>query len=138
MKTALRVRVTRDGDRPEAGVVYLPGRADHLVLTAHGTLGYRSEPVDNPYRPSVDVFFESVARHWRAPVAGVVLSGMGADGARGLKLLRERGHPTIAQDRASSAVFGMPKAAIECGAAAQVLPVGAIGAALRRLLPNFP
>lgn len=133
-QTKLRVRVTRDGDRPEAGTVFLPGRADHLVLTAHGTLVYRAEPVDNPFRPSVDTFFESVARHWRHSVAGVVLTGMGVDGARGLKLLRERGHPTIAQDRESSAVFGMPKAAIDCGAAAQVLPLGAIGTALRRLL----
>ena len=135
MKTPLRVRVMRDGDRPEPGVVYLPGRADHLVLTAHGTMAYRAEPVDDPYRPSVDVFFESAARHWRNPIAAVVLTGMGNDGARGMKLLRERGHPTIAQDRESCAVFGMPKAAIESGAAARVLPLSAIGLALVKLLP---
>lgn len=130
----LPVRLARSDDVPEAGVVLLPGRDDHLVLTPAGRLTYTPEPVNYPYRPSVDAFFESVARHWRARAAGVILTGMGRDGARGLKLMRTGGYPTIAQDRASSAVYGMPKAAAEAGAAAQILPLGAIGGALRQLL----
>jgi two-component system response regulator WspF len=104
------------------------------VLTASGRLAYTPEPLDNPYRPSVDAFFESVVQHWRARATGVILTGMGRDGARGLKRMRERGFPTFAQDRATSAVYGMPKAAAEAGAAGQILPLDDIGRALRQLL----
>lgn len=131
---SLPVRIARRDDTPEPGVVLFPGHDDHLVLTAAGRLAYTAEPVNNPYRPSVDAFFESVARHWRARAAGVVLTGMGRDGANGLKLMRASGHLTIAQNRTSSAVYGMPKAAAEAGAAAQILPLEDIGPALRQLL----
>jgi two-component system response regulator WspF len=131
---ALPVRIAREGDAPAPGVVLLPGRADHLVLNGRGTLSYRREPADYVYRPSVDEFLLSVVAHWRAPGAGVILSGMGRDGARGLKAMREARFPTFAQDRASCAVYGMPKAAAEEGAAASILPVGEIQRALRQLL----
>lgn len=130
----LPVRITRHDDAPETGVVLLPGRDDHLVLTPTGRLVYTREPISYPYRPSVDAFFESVARHWRARAAGVILTGMGRDGARGLKLMRSGGFPTMAQDRATSAVYGMPKAAAEAGGAGQILPLSAIAGALRQLL----
>ena len=81
------------------------------VLAPEGRLVYRREPTDQVYRPSIDVFFESVATYWRGDAIGVLLTGMGRDGARGLKLMRERGFHTIAQDQATSAVYGMPKAA---------------------------
>ena len=81
----------------------------------------------------MDVFFESVVNHWKANAVGVILTGMGRDGARGLKLMRDRGFPTIAQDRESSAVYGMPKAAAELGAAAKILPLTKIGSALMQL-----
>lgn len=131
---AMPVRIARADDVPEPGVVLMPGHDDHLVLTASGRLAYTPEPLDNPYRPSVDAFFESVVQHWRARATGVVLTGMGRDGARGLKRMRERGFPTFAQDRATSAVYGMPKAAAEAGAAGQILPLDDIGRALRQLL----
>jgi two-component system response regulator WspF len=130
----LPVKITRHDDVPEAGVVLMPGRDDHLVLTPAGRLAYTPEPRSNPYRPSVDAFFASVAACWRGRAAGVVLTGMGRDGAQGLKKMRAAGFPTIAQDRATSAVYGMPKAAAEAGAAAQILPLHAIGGALRQLL----
>lgn len=131
---ALPVRIAREGDPPSPGVVLLPGHDDHLVLTGRGTLAYRREPADYVYRPSVDEFFQSVVAHWRAPGAGVILSGMGRDGARGLKAMREARFPTFAQDRASCAVYGMPKAAAEEGAAESILPVAEIQRALRQLL----
>jgi chemotaxis response regulator CheB len=130
----LEVRLAREGDSPQNGVVLLPGREDHLVLTAAGRLAYAREPIEKPYRPSVDVFFDSVAEHWRERAAGVILTGMGRDGASGLKRMRDSGFTTIAQDRATSAVYGMPKAAAEIGAAGQVLPLSSIGGALRKLL----
>ena len=131
---ALPVRLAGERDPLGPGVVLLSGRADHLLVVPGGRVTYSAEPVENVYRPSVDVFFESVARHWRQRAAGVILTGMGRDGARGLKQMRERGFATIAQDRASSAVYGMPKAAAESGAAARVLPLAVIGDALINLL----
>jgi two-component system response regulator WspF len=74
----------------------------------------------------VDVFFQSVTRHWAGEAVGVLLTGMGRDGAVGLKALRNQGRYTIAQDRASSAVYGMPKAAATLAAAVDILPLDRI------------
>jgi two-component system response regulator WspF len=122
-QSRLPVRVAREGDSVAAGTVLLAGTGDHLCLKSAERLGYVAAPRDYMYRPSVDVFFESVNRRWPGPVIGVLLTGMGRDGAAGLKSLREKGHLTLAQDRASSAVYGMPKAAVDIGAAVEVLPL---------------
>ncbi|NOX81039.1 MAG: chemotaxis response regulator protein-glutamate methylesterase [Deltaproteobacteria bacterium] len=127
-QVALQVRVLSKGDRPRPGVVLIPSTPHHLVMNRNNTLGYSVEPTDNYYHPSVDVFFKSVARYWQGSCIGVILTGMGRDGAEGLLALRRQGNYSIAQDRESSVVFGMPKAAIEVGAAQDVLPVEAIGA----------
>jgi two-component system response regulator WspF len=97
-----------------------------LALRAEDRLGYTPEPRDFAYRPSVDVFFDSVGRLWAGQAIGVLLTGMGADGAQGLKTLRANGHYTIAQDEASSAVYGMPKAAAAVNAAVDILPLKSI------------
>jgi two-component system chemotaxis response regulator CheB len=133
-QTTLKVRVAKENDRPEPGTVLLAGTGNHLVITESGRLGYTAEPVDCPYTPSIDVFLKSVGEHWRGEVTAVLLTGMGRDGAEGLRLLRSRGHHTIAQDRESSAVYGMPKAAVELGAAAEVLPLDQIAPRLTKLL----
>jgi chemotaxis response regulator CheB len=127
----LPVRVTAEGDRPAAGTVWLAGTSDHLVLKSPHAFGYTQEPRESVYRPSVDVFFASVARWWRGPAVGVLLTGMGRDGAAGLKTLRDQGRHTIAQDQSTSAIYGMPKAAADIGAAVEVLPMDVIG---RRLV----
>ncbi|QJP17305.1 chemotaxis response regulator protein-glutamate methylesterase [Starkeya sp. ORNL1] len=124
--TALPVRPAQDGDRPEVGVVLVAATSNHLVFKSATELGYTSEPRDYPYRPSVDVFFESAARRWGGELFGVLLTGMGRDGARGLKTLRDAHHLTIAQDQATSAVYGMPKAAAAIGAAVDILPLNSI------------
>ena len=131
---SLPVRLVQDGDTPEAGVVLLPAHDDHLVLTPRGTLVYRREPVDYVYRPSVDEFFDSVVAHWTGRGAGVILTGMGRDGARGLKAMRTARFPTFAQDRSSCAVYGMPRAAAESGAAGAVLALPELGRALQQLI----
>src|SRR5204863_9248107 len=100
---------------------------DHLVLKAADRLGYTAQPKDYIYRPSVDAFFESVNLRWPGSAVGVLLTGMGQDGALGLKALRTKGHYTIAQDQASSAVYGMPKAAAKLDAAVDILPIARIG-----------
>ena len=94
---------------------------DRIRLLRNGSLVYTAEPRSFVYRPSIDVFFESVANYWRGDAVGVLLTGMGRDGAQGLKQMRERGFLTIAQDQASCAVYGMPKAAAAINAAVQIL-----------------
>lgn len=128
--SALPVRVAREGDRPTAGVALLASTSDHLMLTSAHRLGYTVEPTDYVYRPSVDVFFHSVCRLWPGDVVGVLLTGMGRDGALGLKALRDRGHHTIAQDEITSAVYGMPKEAAMLGAAVDILPADRIASKL--------
>jgi two-component system response regulator WspF len=127
LNSKLPVRVAREGERPEAGVVLLAGTNDHLTLKASDRLGYTPKPADYAYRPSVDVFFQSACRFWPGTVVGVLLTGMGRDGALGLKALRNKGHYTIAQDQATSAVYGMPKAAAALDAAVDILALEQIG-----------
>jgi two-component system response regulator WspF len=132
------VRLADEDDRPVPGTALLAGTDHHLVFKSGNRLGYTADPVESVYRPSVDVFFESVVRHWRDMAVGVLLTGMGADGALGLKAMRDKGHHTIAQDKASSAVFGMPKAAAAIGAAVEVLPLDRIAPRLLTLLQRDP
>jgi len=122
-RTGHAVRVAEGGERPQAGTVLVAGTNDHIVLLKDRTLEYREEPRDVFFRPSVDVFFESVADHWPQPGTAVLLTGMSRDGARGMSKLRGCGWHTIAQDEATSVVWSMPKAAIDLGAAAEVLAV---------------
>ena len=121
--SALPVRLAREGERPQPGTVLLAGTNHHMRLLKNGTLAYTAEPVNEIYRPSIDVFFESVAQYWTGDAVGVLLTGMGRDGAQGLKLMREQGYLTIAQDQESCAVYGMPKAAAAIGAAVEIRPL---------------
>ncbi len=134
-QTAMTVRLARPGDRPAPGTVLVAGAGNHFVFTSPGRVGYSTKAFDSPYTPSIDACFLSAGIHWRGGVVGVLLTGMGRDGAAGLKALRNAGHHTIVQDRATSAVFGMPKAAVELDAAAEILPVERIGPRLLFLLP---
>jgi chemotaxis response regulator CheB len=99
----------------------LAGTEEHLIMAAGGSLRYTPLPRELPYRPSVDVLFRSLVQHWKTPGVATLLTGMGRDGAQGLKQLRQAGWLTIAQDEASSVVYGMPKAAAQLDAAARVL-----------------
>ncbi len=125
-QVALPVRLALHGERPTPGTVLLAGTDDHLVLHNDGTLRYTREPAASLYRPSIDVFFNSLARQGGTPAIGVLLTGMGRDGALGLQAMRRNGMLTIAQDRATSAVYGMPKAAAELNAAMEILPLDGI------------
>ncbi|PTY02632.1 hypothetical protein DB346_08785 [Verrucomicrobia bacterium LW23] len=119
----MQVKIACETSVMRPGIVWVAGSDDHLVMTSPSTLGYTPEPRSSPYRPSVDAFMNSAARYWKGEILGIILTGMGRDGAVGLKGLRGLGYPTIAQDRSSSAVYGMPKAAADMGAAAEVLPL---------------
>jgi two-component system, chemotaxis family, response regulator WspF len=126
-QTGRAVKIAEAGMRPTAGEILIAKTNDHLVLGCGRVLKYVVEPREMVYRPSVDVFFKSVAEHWPEPGVAVVLTGMGRDGASGLMTLKKAGWHTIAQDRATSVVWGMPRAAAELGAARQVLPLSEIG-----------
>jgi two-component system response regulator WspF len=136
--STLTVRIACEGDHLKPGVVLLASTNDHMVLKTLTRVGYTPEPRERVYRPSIDVFFESVSAHWPGEVIGVLLTGMGDDGARGLKTLRAHGHYTIAQDEASSALYGMPKAAAELCAAVEILPLERIASRLCQMFRREP
>jgi len=127
---ALPVRLADGSDALQPGTVLLARGDQHLRLTPAGRLLSSPEPHDHLYRPSIDIFFQSVAQHWKSETLAVLLTGMGSDGAVGLKTLHDRGAYTIAQDERTSAVYGMPKAAADLGAARAILPIEAIAPAL--------
>lgn len=130
----LPVRLARNGDRPQAGQVLMAGTNDHLMMRTNQTLRYIHEPTNSPHRPSVDVFFQSVARHWPQPGIGLLLTGMGKDGACGMSLLKSAQWHTVAESAESCVVFGMPKVAIEQGAAAQILPLSQMASHLTKMI----
>ncbi len=129
----MKVREAISGENVERGQVYIAPGDRHLLLrrneTRYRLLLKRSEPVNNQ-RPSVDVLFRSVAEIAGPHGIGVLLTGLGDDGALGLQAICRAGGRTIAQDEKSSAVFGMPRQAIELGAAQRVLPLEEIARAL--------
>jgi two-component system response regulator WspF len=122
------------GDAPGAGRVYVAGSDDHLALGRDRRFAYTAEPKGYPYRPSVGVFFASLAANWPGHGVAVLLTGMGSDGARELAELKALGWHTVAQDRSTSVIYGMPKAAAELNAASEVLPLPQIGPAVRARL----
>jgi chemotaxis response regulator CheB len=134
LQSSLPLRLAVEGDRPAAGTVLLAGSDDHLVFDGTERLAYTSEPKHLFYRPSIDVFLQSASRMWHGDIIGVLLTGMGRDGADGLKALRDRGHHTIAQDQASCVVYGMPKAAATIGAAVEILSLERIPSRLTDLV----
>ena len=133
-QTPLSVELACEGSRLEVGKVLIAGTNDHLSLQPNFNLSYTKNPIDYPYRPSVDVFFKSVAHYWHRQGTAVLLTGMGRDGAEGLNLLRAKGWHTIAQNQASCVVYGMPKAAVEIGAVVEILPLDAIASTLIKQL----
>lgn len=114
------------------GVVLMAPADRHLVVRG-GRLWLNDEPERHGCRPAVDTLFESVAREVGGRALGVLLTGMGRDGAAGMLAIRRAGGMTLAQDQATSVVFGMPREAIECGGATRVLPLPELGPALVEL-----
>ncbi|MFM2062016.1 MAG: hypothetical protein RLZZ507_1686 [Cyanobacteriota bacterium] len=134
---SLPVHLAKSGYLPQPGKVLVAGTNHHLVMRADQTLDYQEEPLNSFYHPSVDVFFQAVAKYWQGNGVGMLLTGMGRDGAQGLKLLRDIGWHTIAQDSKTCVVYGMPKAAVELDAVVQILPVEAIATACTKSLTRW-
>ncbi len=129
-QSPLNVRMAEEGDVPALGEVLVARGGEHLYMGRTKSMTYSAAPEEAAYCPSVDVFFNSVADHWSGELVGVLLTGMGRDGAKGLLRLKNSGARTIAQDEASCAVYGMPKAAAQLNAADQILSIDDIGSAL--------
>jgi two-component system response regulator WspF len=128
----LSVVVAKHDDQVKPGNVYLAGSDQHLVINKFGVLQYQNEPKDYIHKPSVTVLFESVAEQWNGQAIGVLLTGMGKDGAAGLLEMRERGFYTIAQDEESCAVYGMPKYAVQLNAVEIILPLNKIASTISK------
>jgi len=127
------VRLACDGERPQPSTVYLSPSEASLVLGAGGRLQLIARQRGQLYSPTCDLLLASVAKVCGSAGIGVILTGMGSDGAAGLSQLRQAGGATVAQDEATSVIFGMNRVAIDSGAASLVLPLEDIGQALCRL-----
>jgi two-component system chemotaxis response regulator CheB len=130
---ALKVVIAQNGQKPAPGHIYFPPEDAHLELDAGGALVASRGPQFHGFRPSVTVLFESVARVCGPRALGVLLTGMGDDGAAGLKAMRDAGGVTIAQDEKTSTVYGMPREAARIGAAVHILPLPEIAPALKKI-----
>jgi two-component system, chemotaxis family, protein-glutamate methylesterase/glutaminase len=132
----IRVAEARGGEQLMLGHAYVARGNHHLRVKRSGAKYFcevtQEEPV-NRHRPSVHVLFESTAQAAGHNAIGVILTGMGDDGALGLKLMREAGSPTLAQDKATSVVWGMPGEAVKCGGAQEVLPLDRIAGRILEL-----
>ena len=130
---ALEVKEAEDGDSVVPGKVLIAPGNQHLLLRRSGAV-YQAQVTDGPHvnrhRPSVDVLFKSVAQHAGKNAVGLIMTGMGADGALGLKQMRDAGARTIAQDEATCVVYGMPKEAAKLGAAETICGLPDIAEAL--------
>jgi two-component system response regulator WspF len=133
-ETGHAVRVAPSPCQLEPGVVWIAGGTEHLVIECGGRLGSRGHRPEDLHHPGVDALFRSAAASGVKPGVATLLTGMGRDGAEGLLALRRAGWHTIAQDRASSIVWGMPGTAVRLQAAERVLPLSQIGAAMAGFL----
>ncbi len=138
---AMEVKEARDGDRVLPGRVLIAPGGRHMQLARSGAqyvVVVRDGPLVNRHKPSVDVLFKSVAQSAGRNAVGVILTGMGDDGARGLLDMRQAGATTAAQDEATSVVFGMPREALRMGAASQALPLHGVAQWLAQAASEAP
>ncbi|MEW5739723.1 MAG: chemotaxis protein CheB [Myxococcota bacterium] len=131
-ETGLRVHEAVDGQPLAKGEVFIAPAHVHMLVTPGGTLKLDDGPAVGGFKPACDVLLKSAAHAFGPRAIGVVLTGMGKDGAKGLKEIRARGGHTVAQDEESCVVFGMPKEALAAGAVEKVMPLDQIAAQLAR------
>ena len=121
------VKEAEEGDKIQPGVVLIAPHDSHMMVVSGGRIRLNKALPIKGHRPSANVLFSSMAKVYNKNGIGVILTGMGEDGATGLVEMRKSGSTTIVQDEDSSVIFGMPKAAIEMGAAEEILPIDEIG-----------
>jgi two-component system chemotaxis response regulator CheB len=133
-ETPLQVRNAIEGEVPLPGTIYLSTDDHHLGLTREGRLHLDDSPARFSLRPSADVTFKNMAEVWPGQTLAVILTGMGRDGTEGMQYLKQAGGYNIAQDEASSVIFGMPKSAIEKGVVDKVLSLSEIAPYLKAIV----
>jgi two-component system chemotaxis response regulator CheB len=131
----LKVAIAKTGDSPRAGTIYFPPERNHLQLDVQGRFYCVDGPNVDGHCPSATVLFQSVAKYYRSSAVGILLSGMGKDGAAGLLELKQKGSFTIAQNEETSVVFGMPQEAIKLGAVKLILGLPDIGPKILEIIP---
>jgi two-component system chemotaxis response regulator CheB len=134
--TDMPVKIGQSTELLQPGHVYLAPDDLHLAVFARGYIANRPVHSADRYTPSADILFETVAAAYGSQAIGLILTGMGDDGARGLRTLRAAGARTLAQDAASCVVYGMPRAAVEAGAAERVVQLADLAAVLRTMMPS--
>lgn len=133
-QTKLKVEIARHGQAPQAGVAYVAPGDRHLTLDAQGLMRISAEAPIASQRPAATLLFQSLAKNVGAKAGGVILTGMGEDGARGLLEMKNAGAYTIAEDASTAVVHGMPGVAAKIGAARAILPLDQIGPRLLSLV----
>ncbi|NKE67515.1 chemotaxis response regulator protein-glutamate methylesterase [Ramlibacter sp. RBP-2] len=136
MLCRIEVREARDGDRVRPGRALIAPGGRHMTLVRSGAqyvVAVKDGPLVHHHRPSVDVLFRSVAQTAGQNALGIIMTGMGADGARGLQAMHQAGARAVAQDEATCVVFGMPREAIKLGAVDAVLPLQELPREIMRL-----
>jgi two-component system, chemotaxis family, protein-glutamate methylesterase/glutaminase len=128
--SALRVKEAEEGDEVLPGTALLAPGHSHLVLRQRNRVGLEQEPADLLHRPSIDVAIDSAACLYGEAALGVILTGMGQDGRRGMESLKAKGGRGIAQDESTSVIYGMPRAVAEAGLADQIVPLEEISATI--------
>jgi two-component system, chemotaxis family, protein-glutamate methylesterase/glutaminase len=136
--TPFVIKMAEAGERPQPGHIYIAPIGVHLRIAFNGRFSLEQDTENYRHIPSGDVLLESAAQVYGPSAIGIVLTGMGIDGAAGLTKLRENGGHTIVQDEATSVVFGMPKAAIEMGGSEYIMPLDSIAPLLNRLARKEP
>ena len=130
IESSLPIKLAQHRQPVQAGHVYVAPDDQHLIFASRGILGVNTDPSVSHVRPSATVLFNSVAQVYGAEAAGVILTGMGDDGAVGLAAMHDQGAVTFAQDQATSVIYGMPRVAVTLGAVDQILPLDSIASAL--------
>ncbi|MHB1190498.1 MAG: CheB methylesterase domain-containing protein [Armatimonadota bacterium] len=140
--TSLTVREAETGDSPTAGTVLIAPAGRHCTFSRDGKIAFTNEPLLWGVRPAADITMCTAAEAYGPRVIGVILTGMGCDGAHGLSVIREKGGRTIAEHELSCIIYGMPKAAIEAGVVDQIAPLeqmpSAIAAAIASAAHRIP
>lgn len=132
--SALYVKEAETGDVILENQVLIAPGGFHLVLSGNKEVKLNTEPPVHGVRPAIDVFIESAAKVFKEHTVGVILTGMGFDGAKGMKLIKELGGKTIAQDEKTSVIYGMPRAVVDMGLADRVAPLDSVSTFIEELL----
>ena len=135
-QSKIRVKEGEQGDKIENGLAILAPGGYHMTLEKGGIIGLNQEPPVWGVRPAVDVLFKSIAQNYPAQVVTVILTGMGQDGAAGVAILKEKNAKSIAEDKSTCVVYGMPKSVVDKGLADKILPLNQVAEGIIQLLQS--